>query len=132
MSEVNGTYQESREPATVPQKRSVYDWRLQQNAEDAVDFLARKMKARHIEGISTYGPYFQGDPFVNAHEENIDEWHYIEAGRRQRDAYLLALKHIASIMKCGYSDKDTLDEIRRVLDQVQEHDYVPEEYVSYG
>lgn len=74
------------------------------------------MKPRHVAGLSIYGPYFTGDPLDHAEEEYLDEWHYIQAARRERYAYKLALRDImARIRYAGCQDAVILDLDRMAL-----------------
>ena len=97
-----GTYSENREPV-IPAPSHDYDWRRQPTTDEAVGSLVSKVRPRHVAGLSLYGPYFNGDPLVHAEEENIDEWHYIQAARRERDAYVRALGDIIAKVKEGGS-----------------------------
>ena len=107
-----------------PKKRHRYDWRLQPRPANAADETKTQLEERWTEGISTYGPYFKGDPLDNADEETFDLEHYLRAARRERDAMRLALQDIAAIAGSGRPNPDALTQITRIagllISQVKE------------
>ena len=104
MTEKRATYSEGREPM-IPEPKHRYDWRRQPTADEASEYLIDKLKPRHVAGLSIYGPYFTGDPLDHAEWEYLDDWHYIQAARRERYAYKLALRDImARIRYAGCQD----------------------------
>lgn len=119
MSETTATYTtEGRDPMPLTEPRNPYDWRAQPTAEEAVQRLTAKMEPRHREGISTYGPFFQGDPLDNAEEEILDDWHYLQAGRRQRDAYALALWDILVRIEDGDDPSEVIGDAQDIIHAV--------------
>lgn len=98
------------------QPRHPYDWRVQPSPETAAEGVQKRVHERWEQGLSIYGPRFQGDPLDNAEEEVLDEWHYIQAARRQRDALALALSDILAVVgdnKNGLTPLDTIGLVAR-------------------
>ena len=106
------------------QPRHPYDWRVQPSPEDAAKDIGRRVHERWEQGLSIYGPRFQGDPLDAAEEEVLDEWHYIKAARRQRDALALALSDILEVVGDNKNRLTPLDTIglvaRAALELVEE------------
>lgn len=105
----------TRTPAAYPmwpKKAHRYDWRLQPVPESAAEDVGIQLAERWNTGIRTYGPYFSGDPFDHNDQELHDAVHYSRAGRRQRDAYRLALTDILNVI--GSNPKDPTAKIKRI------------------
>ncbi len=98
----------------IPDPLHRYDWRIQPHPDQAAREVACQLSARWSDGMDLYGPYFNQDPFDHGDEEAHDTIHYLRAGRRERDAYLLALTDIRDIIAEGGDHALSLSEIRRI------------------